>query len=188
MTAANPPVLGGVAPYLSVSNADKAAGFYMKAFGASEVMRAPPDEKGRYLHIHLVINGGSVMLADAFPDHGHPLETPGAFMLHLQVDDVDAWWKRAVDAGAEVLLPVSEMFWGPLRPAARFVRRQVVDRTRSGRADHELPHCPVDGPRAEQSPSVPPLRQRHQAGADPAITGGCELGYPATDCSPASRS
>jgi len=60
------------------------------------------------------------MLADAFPDHGHPLETPGAFMLHLQVDDVDAWWKRAVDAGAEVLLPVSEMFLGrPLRPAAR---------------------------------------------------------------------
>ena len=52
------------------------------------------------------------MLADAFPDHGHPLETPGAFMLHLQVDDVDAWWKCAVEAGAEVLMPVSEMFWG----------------------------------------------------------------------------
>ena len=112
MTAASPPVLGGVAPYLSVSNAGKAADFYKKAFGASEVMRVPPDEKGRYLHIHLVINGGSVMLADAFPDHGHPLETPGAFMLHLQVDDVDAWWKRAVEAGAEVVLPVSEMFWG----------------------------------------------------------------------------
>ena len=112
MTAANPPVLGGVAPYLGVSNAGKAADFYAKAFGATEVMRMPPDEKGRYMHIHLVINGGSVMLADAFPDHGHPLETPGAFMLHLQVDDVDAWWKRAVEAGAEVLMPVSEMFWG----------------------------------------------------------------------------
>jgi PhnB protein len=112
MTAASPPVLGGVAPYLSVSNAGKAADFYTKAFGAREVMRLPPDEKGRYLHIHLVVNGGSLMLADAFPDHGHPLETPGAFMLHLQVDDVDAWWKRAVAAGAEVLMPVSEMFWG----------------------------------------------------------------------------
>ena len=42
----------------------------------------------------------------------HPLEAPGAFMLHLQVDDVDAWWKRAIGAGAEVLLPVQEMFWG----------------------------------------------------------------------------
>ena len=53
MTAASPPVLGGVAPYLSVSNAGKAADFYKKAFGANEVMRVPPDEKGRYLHIHL---------------------------------------------------------------------------------------------------------------------------------------
>ena len=53
-----------------------------------------------------------VMLADAVPDHGHPLETPGAYMLHLQVDDVDAWWKRAVEAGAEALMPVSEKFWG----------------------------------------------------------------------------
>ncbi len=99
-------------PRSGVSNAGKAADFYKKAFGASEAMRLRPDDKGRYLHIHLVINGGSVMLTDAFPDHGHPLETLGAFMLHLQVDDVDAWWKRAVEAGAKVLLPVSEMFWG----------------------------------------------------------------------------
>ena len=107
----------------------KAADFYEKAFGANEVMRMPPDDKGRYLHIHLVINGGSVMLADAFPDHGHPLETPGAFMLHLQVDDVDAWWKRAVDAGAEVADAGHRHVLGrPLRPAARPVRHQVVDR------------------------------------------------------------
>ena len=112
MTAANPPVLGGVAPYLGVSDAGKAADFYKKAFAASEVRRLPPDEKGRYLHIHLVVDRGSVMLADAFLDHGHPLETPGAFMLHLQVDDVDTWWKRAVKAGAEVVMPVAEMFWG----------------------------------------------------------------------------
>lgn len=112
MTQALPPVLGGVAPYLSVSDAGKAADYYVKAFGATEVMRVPPDEQGRYLHIHLVINGGSLMLSDAFPDHGHPLETPAGFMLHLQVDDVDGWWKRAMDAGADVLLPVQEMFWG----------------------------------------------------------------------------
>jgi len=72
----------------------------------------PPDEKGRYMHIHLVVNGGSLMLADAFPEHGHALETPGGVTLHLQVDDADAWWKRAVDAGAEPLMPVTAMFWG----------------------------------------------------------------------------
>ena len=112
MTAAQPPVLGGVCPYLSVSNAGKAADFYVQAFGAKEVMRMPPDEKGRYMHIHLVINGGSLMLADAFPDHGHPLEKPAAFALHLQVDDVDAWFERAKRAGAEVVMPLAEMFWG----------------------------------------------------------------------------
>jgi PhnB protein len=47
MTAANPPVLGGVAPYLGVRNAGEATHFYEKAFGAAEGMRMPPDEKGR---------------------------------------------------------------------------------------------------------------------------------------------
>jgi PhnB protein len=112
MSHENPPVLGGVAPYLTVSDAGKAADFYVEALGAAEVRRLPPDDKGRYLHIHLVINGGSVMLADAFPDHGHPLEKPASFMLHLQVDDVDAWFERATKAGAEVVLPVQLMFWG----------------------------------------------------------------------------
>ena len=79
---------------------------------ATEVLRMPPDEKGRYMHIHLLVNGGSLMLADAFPDHGHPLETQGGYTLHLQVDDADAWWKRAVEAGAEPLMPVTDMFWG----------------------------------------------------------------------------
>jgi uncharacterized glyoxalase superfamily protein PhnB len=112
MSNALPQVLGGVAPYLSVSNAGAAADFYVKAFGAREAIRMPPDDKGRYMHIHLVINGGSVMLADAFPDHGHPLETPAAFTLHLQVDDVDAWFERATKAGAEVVMPLTDMFWG----------------------------------------------------------------------------
>lgn len=72
----------------------------------------PPDDKGRYMHIHLVINGGSLMLADAFPEHGAPLEKPAAFTLHLQVDDVDAAFDRAITAGATVALPVQDMFWG----------------------------------------------------------------------------
>jgi len=110
--AAKAEVRGGLTPYLMVDGATKAGEFYKRAFGAEVASTVPPDDKGRYMHIHLVVNGCSLMLADAFPDHGHPLETPGAFMLHLQVDDVDTWWKRAVEAGAEVLLPVSEMFWG----------------------------------------------------------------------------
>jgi PhnB protein len=112
MTQALPPVLGGVAPYLGVSSAAEAADFYVKALGAKEILRMPPDDKGRYMHIHLVVNGGSLMLADAFPDHGHPLESHRGYTLYLQVDDADAWWKRAVEAGAEPLMPVTVMFWG----------------------------------------------------------------------------
>jgi PhnB protein len=109
---AAPKVLGGVAPYLSVSGALKAGEFYKRAFGAEIVASHPPDDKGRTMHVHLYINGGSLMLSDAYPEHGHHLEKPQAFTLHLQVDNVDAWFKRAFDAGAEVVLPVQEMFWG----------------------------------------------------------------------------
>ena len=111
-TSANPQVLGGVAPYLAVEGAARAAEFYKRAFGAEEVARHPLDAQGRTMHIHLYINGGSLMLSDPFPEHGYPLQTPQAFTLHLQVDDVDAWWRRAVEAGAEIRMPLQEMFWG----------------------------------------------------------------------------
>ena len=100
------PVLGGVAPYLFVSNAAAAVEFYVKAFGAKEVARAPADPQGRLIHVHLVINGGSVMLSDPFPEHGSPFKEPQAFMLHLQVAGIDTAFQRAVDAGAQVTLPV----------------------------------------------------------------------------------
>jgi uncharacterized glyoxalase superfamily protein PhnB len=105
-------VKGGVVPYLSVSDAGKAADFYVKAFGATEAFRYPPDDKGRYMHIHLYINGGSLMLCDPFPEHGHPHQPAQGYTLHMKVDDVDAWFKRAVNAGAEVVLPLQRMFWG----------------------------------------------------------------------------
>lgn len=107
-----PEALGGVVPYLSVDGATKAAEFYKQAFGAQEVFRYDVDEQGRTMHIHLRINGGSVMLSDAYPEHGYPLKTPQAFNLHLQVDDVDVWWDRALAAGATVALPLQLMFWG----------------------------------------------------------------------------
>jgi PhnB protein len=109
---ANPKVLGGVVPSLSVDGATKAAEFYKRAFGAEEVARHPVDEQGRTMYIHLYINGGSVMLSDPYPEHGHPLKTPQSFNLLLPVDDIDAWWKRTLEAGAEVVLPLQLMFWG----------------------------------------------------------------------------
>jgi uncharacterized glyoxalase superfamily protein PhnB len=110
-TAAMAPVKGGVSPYLTVDGAAKASAFYQRAFGAEEVARqGGPD--GKFMHIHLYINGGSVMLSDAYPEHGHPWVPPAGFTLTLQVDDADAWAERAAAAGATVVNPVSDMFWG----------------------------------------------------------------------------
>jgi uncharacterized glyoxalase superfamily protein PhnB len=105
-------VKSGVVPYLTVDGAVKAAAFYQRAFGAEEVARHPTDDKGRTMHIHLYVNGGSVMLSDAYPDYGHPLQAPQSFLLHIQVDDLDPWWERAIAAGAEAVLPPQVMFWG----------------------------------------------------------------------------
>ena len=105
-------VRGGLVAYLQVNGATKASDFYQRAFGATEAARHPVDDKGRTMHVHLYVNGSSLMLGDAYPEYGHPLQTPQAFNLTLQVDDIDAWWSRAVAAGAEVVMPVQEMFWG----------------------------------------------------------------------------
>lgn len=111
-TPARAEVKGGITPYLVVKGAGEAAEFYKKALGAEEAFRYPPDDKGRYFHIHLYINGNSVMLSDAFEERGLTLKAPASFTLHLEVRDVDASWKRAVDAGAKPLMPPADMFWG----------------------------------------------------------------------------
>ena len=111
---AMPEVRGGVVAYLQVGGAAKAAEFYQRAFGATEVGRHPLDEKGRTMHIHLYVNGSSLMLCDAYPEHGHPHEPAQGYTMQLLLDnaDIDSWWKRAVDAGCEVAVPLDVMFWG----------------------------------------------------------------------------
>jgi PhnB protein len=107
-----PQVKGGVVPYLTVDGATKAAEFYKKAFAAEIAAIHPPDEKGRTMHAHLYINGSSVMLSDAYPERGHPLQAPASFNLTLQVGDTDKWFDRAVEAGCTAVMPAQDMFWG----------------------------------------------------------------------------
>ena len=108
----NVPVKGGVVAYVNVDGAMKAAEFYKRAFGAELAAAHPVDDKGRTMHVHLYINDGSLMMSDFYPDHGYPSVKPQAFTLTLNVDDIEAWWKRAVDAGCEVVMPLADMFWG----------------------------------------------------------------------------
>lgn len=109
---AQSPVRGGVVAYLQLDGAMKAAEYYKKALGAEIETFHPVDDQGRTMHIHLYINGSSVMLCDPYPDYGHPLEKPQAFTMMLPVDDIDFWWKRAVDAGMTVETELQVMFWG----------------------------------------------------------------------------
>jgi PhnB protein len=105
-------VKGGVVAYLQFDGAMQAAEFYQRAFGAKLAAAHPVDDSGRTMHVHLYINGSSVMLSDPFPEHGYSLEKPQGFNLTLMVDDIDARWKRAVDAGATAVMPPADMFWG----------------------------------------------------------------------------
>jgi PhnB protein len=104
------PQVTGITAYVQVSDSRAAAALYQKAFGAETV--ALDEMGGKIIHGFLRINGGNLFLCDPFPEHGHPLAKPQAFTLHLQVDDADKWFTRAVGAGLEVVMPVSDQFWG----------------------------------------------------------------------------
>jgi PhnB protein len=107
-----------VSPMLTVSDGAAAIDFYVKAFDAEELGRVPgPDGKKLY-HAALRINGSVVMLNDDFPEmtDGKSM-TPTALggspvSIHLTVTDVDAKFQKAVDAGATVVMPLEDAFWG----------------------------------------------------------------------------
>ncbi|MBL8549391.1 MAG: glyoxalase/bleomycin resistance/extradiol dioxygenase family protein [Hyphomonadaceae bacterium] len=100
----------GLAPYLTIDGAAKAIAFYGKAFGAEEVMRMPGQDGKKLMHAHIRINGGNVLMSDHFGDAKAP--KPVGVTVHLQVDDADKWWNRAVKAGARVKMPIADQFWG----------------------------------------------------------------------------
>ncbi len=117
MTARVRPIPEGyraVTPYLCVQGAAHAIEFYKQAFGAREVMRvgAPGGKIG---HAKIAIGDSRIMLADEFPDMNFrsPRSIGGSPVhLHLYVDDVDSTVKQAVAAGAKVLKPVADQFYG----------------------------------------------------------------------------
>ena len=100
--------------YLIVKGAAEAIEFYKKAFGATELTRLRmPD--GRIGHAEIKIGDSPIMLADEFPEMGYaaPSTIGGTTVsIHLFVDDVDAMAKRAIAAGAKLLRPVEDKFYG----------------------------------------------------------------------------
>jgi PhnB protein len=112
------PSLPLLAPYLTVGDAKGAIEFYTRAFGAREMSRQDMPGSDKLMHAALLINGALVMLSDDFPEmSGGKSTTPKALggtavTLHLTLPDVDTAWNQAVAAGAQVVMPLADMFWG----------------------------------------------------------------------------
>jgi PhnB protein len=103
-----------VTPYLAIRNAVDALEFYKKAFGAAETFRlVMPD--GRLGHGEIRIGDSVIMLSDEFPEYGgvSPKTLGGsAVCIHLYVEDVDAFFRTALAAGAKERKPVMDQFYG----------------------------------------------------------------------------
>lgn len=120
----------GVIAHLVVKDVAAALEFYRKALGATETMRMPEENGTRLLHAEMIVNGAKVYLVDDFPEHrdkcsGGKIAPPGTLggttmMLHLDVPNCDAAVRRAAEAGATVIMPPWDAFWG-----ARYA--QVLD-------------------------------------------------------------
>jgi len=105
-------------PHLIVSNGPAAIEFYKAAFGAEQghTMMAPDGK--RVLHGDLILDGHRFFISDEFSEaEGGSLKSPQTLggtdvRITLEVDDADAVVERATKAGARVIMPVADMFWG----------------------------------------------------------------------------
>jgi PhnB protein len=103
-----------VTPYLSIRGAAKAIDFYKKVFGAKEVMRMP-GPGGLLGHAEIKIGDSRIMLSDEYAamDFLGPQSRGGSTVhIHLYVKDADAMAERAVAAGAKLVRPVEDKFYG----------------------------------------------------------------------------
>ena len=109
-----PDGMRSLTPHLVCRDAAAAIDFYGRAFGAIELFRLPMPN-GRLMHACVRIGDSQLFLVDEMPEHGAlgPQALKGSpVTIHLQVQDADATFARAVAAGATVAMPLADMFWG----------------------------------------------------------------------------
>jgi len=103
-----------VTPYLTIKNGAKALEFYKKAFGATAIYKLMMSD-GRLGHAEIRLGDSMIMLGDELPEYGGKApETLGGspVSIYLYVEDVDAFFKRALAAGAKERKPVMDQFYG----------------------------------------------------------------------------
>jgi PhnB protein len=114
MTSFTPAGFHALTPYLVVADAERAIAFYKHVFSAAEVLRLV-HAGGKIAHAELRIGNSMLMLTEEQPDWGNyaPQSSHGSSgHVHLYVEDVDAVARRALDAGAKELIPVTDQFYG----------------------------------------------------------------------------
>jgi len=131
-------------PYLCVSDANAAIGFYEKAFGACEKFRLT-EPSGRVGHAELEFHGTTLMLSDEFPEYGiQSATTIGAtpVTIHLHVDDADETIRRAVGLGATVEQEPRDQFFGERSGSIRdpFGHRWLIGHSIEEVAPEEMQH------------------------------------------------
>jgi len=147
MSKAIPDGYHTVTASLTLKDGAAAIDFYQRAFGAREIMRvASPD--GKIMHAEIQVGDSRIMLADEYPGMGcvSPVSAGHATSsLYLYVPDVDAAFTRAVGAGAKVVMPVTDMFWGD-----RFAAVDDPSGHRWGLATHVEDPSPAEFDRRRQ--------------------------------------
>ena len=104
-----------ITPYLVVKGASDAIEFYKRAFGAVEEYRLNSPDGKSIVNAEIKIGDSVVMLSDEFPQGScrSPRTIGGTtVMMHIYTEDVDRAFNQAVAAGATVMMPVMDMFWG----------------------------------------------------------------------------
>jgi PhnB protein len=115
MVKAIPDGYHSITPYLVVNDAAAAIDFYKRAFDAKETYRHPGPDGKSIVNAELKIGDSIVLLSDEFPHGGcrSPNSIGGsAVTLHIYTEDVDKVFNQAVNAGATIVMPVMDMFWG----------------------------------------------------------------------------
>jgi PhnB protein len=103
-----------VTPHLICAGGAEAIEFYKKAFGAVELSRMTGSD-GKLMHASIRIGDSVIMLNEEMPEWGSfgPKHLKGSpVTIHLYVENVDAVFEQAVNAGAKVTMPLDDMFWG----------------------------------------------------------------------------
>ena len=114
MTTPVPEDFHTITPQIAVKGVAAAIDWYTKALGAHELLRNTGPDGTSIMHSELLLGDSRFFVVDEFPGSMTSSATLGgtSVTLHLYVRDVDALFNRAVDAGATVLMPVADQFWG----------------------------------------------------------------------------